>query len=141
MGCGLQIVQKHYPDDWNLFDSLSLLLESLQARTGADVAASTNNTGHAVLGADWILEYATGSIETSVAFSTSLVRVAVDLYRHQYQRQRRRLAAAGHYRRQHAGRMKQPSVSDFREQLGQRTLDDFRSGHRSVVLDVLVDLF
>ena len=38
-------------------------------------------------------------------------------------------------------RMKQESVSDFREQLRQRALDDFRAGHGSVVLDVLVDLF
>ena len=40
------------------------LLEALSQLTGADVAASTNNTGNASLGGDWILEYQIGSIET-----------------------------------------------------------------------------
>ena len=40
------------------------LLEGLRALTGADVAASTDDTGHAVLGGDWELEYARGEIET-----------------------------------------------------------------------------
>ena len=53
--------------------------------TGADVAASTDDTGHAIFGADWDLEYSTGSIETSIAFSLDmqqnwghLLNVAVD---------------------------------------------------------------
>ncbi len=37
--------------------------------TGADVAASTDLTGHALLGADWDLEYRAGAIETSSALS------------------------------------------------------------------------
>lgn len=40
--------------------------------TGADVAASTNLTGHATLGADWILEYASGTIEAGSAFQAGI---------------------------------------------------------------------
>jgi hypothetical protein len=39
--------------------------------TGADVAASTDDTGHATLGGDWKLEYQTGQIETDVAVSAA----------------------------------------------------------------------
>ncbi|MFV1965127.1 MAG: DUF4347 domain-containing protein [Pirellulaceae bacterium] len=46
-----------------------MLVESLSALTGADVAASTDGTGHAIFGGDWELEYASGQIETNVAFS------------------------------------------------------------------------
>ena len=46
-----------------------LLVDSLSALTGADVAASTDNTGSAILGGDWDLEYEVGGIETAVAFS------------------------------------------------------------------------
>ncbi len=42
------------------------LLEGIGALTGADVAASSNDTGHAELGGDWELEYARGDIEASV---------------------------------------------------------------------------
>ena len=42
------------------------LLEGIGRLTGADVAASTDDTGHAVLGGDWELEYTRGEIETSV---------------------------------------------------------------------------
>ena len=45
------------------------LLESLHALTGADVAASVDDTGHTSLGGDWDLEYSTGSIETAVVVS------------------------------------------------------------------------
>ena len=40
--------------------------------TGADVAASDDNTGHALLNGDWELEYRHGDIETSVAVSEDL---------------------------------------------------------------------
>ena len=50
-------------------DSGLTLLESVQALTGADIAASTDDTGTAVLGGDWDLEVELGSIESSVVFS------------------------------------------------------------------------
>ena len=43
------------------------LITALAAATGADVAASTNNTGSAAAGGDWTLEVATGAIETGFA--------------------------------------------------------------------------
>ncbi|MBI2228370.1 MAG: DUF4347 domain-containing protein, partial [Deltaproteobacteria bacterium] len=43
------------------------LIEQLSRLTGADVAASTDNTGSALFGGNWNLEYATGSIETNIA--------------------------------------------------------------------------
>ena len=45
------------------------LLEAISALTDADVAASVDYTGHTALGGDWVLEYASGSIESTVAFS------------------------------------------------------------------------
>jgi Domain of unknown function (DUF4347) len=39
--------------------------------TGADVAASTDDTGHVTLGGDWELEYQTGQIETGIAVSST----------------------------------------------------------------------
>ncbi len=53
--------------------------------TGADIAASDDLTGARELGGDWDLEYATGSIEASVAFSTQLqqdwsVLLALNVY-------------------------------------------------------------
>ena len=39
------------------------LLQSLADLTGADIAASTNNTGPASLGGDWTLEASTGTVE------------------------------------------------------------------------------
>jgi len=50
------------------------LVESLGALTGADVAASTDDTGHAVLGGDWELEFTAGNIETDVAFGVDVQR-------------------------------------------------------------------
>jgi predicted outer membrane repeat protein len=42
-------------------------MESLAELTGADIAASTDRTGHVTEYADWELEVATGTIETSIA--------------------------------------------------------------------------
>ncbi len=47
------------------------LTQGLAQLTGADVAASNDLTGAAQMGGDWILEYQTGQIETSVAISAS----------------------------------------------------------------------
>ena len=49
------------------------LLDQIAELTGADVAASTNLTGSASLGGDWILEVSTGSIETQVPFQTGAI--------------------------------------------------------------------
>ena len=61
------------------------LVQSLANLTGADVAASNDDTGHAIYGADWVLEYTAGEIETPVALSQDLqdnwghlLNVAVD---------------------------------------------------------------
>jgi hypothetical protein len=43
-------------------------IDGLSALTGADVAASDDSTGHAILGGDWDLEYSTGDVETTIAF-------------------------------------------------------------------------
>jgi len=43
------------------------LMGHLAALTGADVAASTNDTGHASSNGDWVLEKSTGVIETSIS--------------------------------------------------------------------------
>jgi hypothetical protein len=40
-------------------------VQQLAALTGADVAASSNLTGSAALGGDWVLEYQTGTIEAA----------------------------------------------------------------------------
>ena len=45
------------------------LLDDIAELTGADVAASDDNTGHAIFGADWDLEYNAGAIETGALFS------------------------------------------------------------------------
>ncbi|RMF42235.1 MAG: DUF4347 domain-containing protein, partial [Planctomycetota bacterium] len=47
------------------------LLGSLQELTGADVAASVDLTGHTDLGGDWDLEYARGTIDVGIAFSSA----------------------------------------------------------------------
>jgi Domain of unknown function (DUF4347) len=41
-------------------------VNQIGAATGADVAASSNRTGSAALGGDWVLEYQTGAIEAAV---------------------------------------------------------------------------
>lgn len=48
------------------------LLAVLAGLTGADVAASVDDTGSALLGGDWELEYHAGDIETAIAFSTDV---------------------------------------------------------------------
>ena len=48
------------------------LLESLSVLTGADVAGSDDDTGHAKYGGDWDLEFTSGSIESTIAFSSGL---------------------------------------------------------------------
>jgi len=45
------------------------LVEAISVLTGADVAASVDETGHGSLGGDWELEYSTGLIETNTVFS------------------------------------------------------------------------
>ncbi|RKZ58972.1 MAG: hypothetical protein DRQ44_14180, partial [Gammaproteobacteria bacterium] len=48
------------------------LVNSLSGLTGADVAASDDVTGNTILGGDWDLEYQTGDIETSIAFTDDI---------------------------------------------------------------------
>lgn len=48
------------------------LLQSISILTGTDVAASTDQTGHAARGGNWDLEYILGQMETSIAFSRQL---------------------------------------------------------------------
>ena len=46
-------------------------VETLSAVTGADVAASTDDTGSAELGGDWVLEHTVGLVETAPIFGAS----------------------------------------------------------------------
>lgn len=48
-------------------------VQQVKTLTGAEVAASTNLTGSAALGGDWILEYATGAMHTPIAFSPAAI--------------------------------------------------------------------
>ena len=48
------------------------LVNSLSTLTGADIAASDDVTGNNILGGDWDLEYQTGDIETSIAFTDDI---------------------------------------------------------------------
>jgi len=48
------------------------LTEALSVLCDCDAAASIDDTGHALLGGDWDLEYRAGSIETDIAFSVEL---------------------------------------------------------------------
>lgn len=48
------------------------LLNQLQSMTGADIAASDDTTGLTALGGDWELEYQTGDIEATLAFSINI---------------------------------------------------------------------
>ena len=50
----------------------TVLVKSLSVLTGADVAASDDLTGNSILGGDWDLEFKTGDIESSLAFSTDV---------------------------------------------------------------------
>ena len=47
------------------------LLAEIAALTGADVATSSDDTGHAELGGDWDLEYARGQIEASAPITAA----------------------------------------------------------------------
>ncbi len=47
------------------------LIDALARLTGADVAASIDDTGSAALGGDWHLEYEAGAVETAIAFSAA----------------------------------------------------------------------
>ncbi|MHB8863840.1 MAG: cadherin domain-containing protein [Pirellulaceae bacterium] len=55
------------------------LVESLAALTGADVAASTDHTGHAEFAGDWDLEFQTGRLEASIAVGQSVQDNWLDL--------------------------------------------------------------
>lgn len=63
-------------------------LNRLAQLTDADVAASTDITGHASLGGNWDLEYATGGVDKNVfldddllkTWESSLASISVDLY-------------------------------------------------------------
>jgi hypothetical protein len=48
------------------------LVESLSTLTGADVAASLDPTGSALLGGNWILEFTSSSVTTPIAFSADV---------------------------------------------------------------------
>ena len=48
------------------------LLESVQTLTGADLAASTDDTGAAVLGGDWEMEFRIGDVESQIAFTEAV---------------------------------------------------------------------
>ena len=54
------------------FEDGKALMTALASYTGADVAASDDDTGAAELGGDWELEYALGGIESSVPFSQTV---------------------------------------------------------------------
>lgn len=58
-----------YGCDLAASDSGRELLDRLVDLTGADIAASEDDTGSALLDGDWSLEYQAGEIETQVAFS------------------------------------------------------------------------
>ncbi len=49
-----------------------LFVDTIADTTGADVAASTDATGHVLLGADWQLEYSKGDINTDIAISAEI---------------------------------------------------------------------
>ncbi len=54
-------------------------IEQLSVLTGADIAASTNLTGAANQGGDWVLEAVTGIIESPLAFSTTSLNSYTDI--------------------------------------------------------------
>ncbi|WP_339835921.1 DUF4347 domain-containing protein [uncultured Maribacter sp.] len=80
--------KSHVSDDADLFLYGCSLAETAQGKstvnliaslTGMDATASTNLTGHASLNADWDLEYSTGPIESSIAFSEEVENYAYTL--------------------------------------------------------------
>jgi len=52
-------------------------IDSIARMTGADVAASTDLTGAAALGGDWVLEAQTGAVETKAIASSAFASVLV----------------------------------------------------------------
>ncbi|GAB5442642.1 MAG: hypothetical protein Fues2KO_29910 [Fuerstiella sp.] len=60
-------------------DSGRELMQSIAVITGADVAASDDDTGHADLGGDWNLEFIVGQVDVDVAFSAQLQQSWVGL--------------------------------------------------------------
>lgn len=60
------------------------LVDEIAELTGADVAASSDATGTAIKGGDWILEYETGEIETAVAVSPALQEDWVHILAEEY---------------------------------------------------------
>lgn len=50
-------------------------VQQLSALTGANIAASTNLTGSAALGGDWLLEFRTGEVKSELAFAASAMAV------------------------------------------------------------------
>jgi hypothetical protein len=55
-------------------DSGLSFINQLATITGAEVAASTDLTGNAALGGDWVLEANTGAVETSLPFTDSALQ-------------------------------------------------------------------
>lgn len=56
----------------NVATESSKLIQAIAQLTQADVAASTNRTGSTALGGDWVLEVATGQIEATLPFQSSI---------------------------------------------------------------------
>ena len=61
-----------YGCDLTAGDEGRALLATFGSLTGADVAASVNDTGHSIYFGDWVLEYGSDSIETEIAFSNDV---------------------------------------------------------------------
>ena len=55
-----------------------LFIESISLLTGADIAASSDDTGSAALGGDWDLEYNTGDIETKRLIASDFDGILAD---------------------------------------------------------------
>ena len=77
------------------------LINDLAMLTGADVAASTDPTGAAARGGDWVLEATTGSIEAAVALDAAMQQqwdglLATYAANPTEGRRHQRLAALGH---------------------------------------------
>lgn len=72
-----------YGCDVALGDLGQRFIVQLAGLTGADVAASVDLTGSAVLGGDWILENTTGLIETIANNASSYTGLLVDMVAHQ----------------------------------------------------------
>lgn len=61
-----------YGCDLGSSESGRQLVNSIGSLTGADVAASVDDTGYAPRGGDWDLEYSLGEVQADVVFSASL---------------------------------------------------------------------